>query len=282
MNDPGAKHFYKSPIPDPTTGNCIIAPYIRYHKHTTHTEVSLTFGDGYPTTTRVLRPIQTNYVNVPIAPGELPLLDPDSPFAYAVDKVVNKYFPWELTTTLQQYQYFRRRQYEVQKIAKKLQDKETAYLEKAMEELSALENANFLGRLMAYEDDIFTELEPGPAGNAFSTAIFGFAGVITQSATDPTPNPWRNRRKRTYTPKEHKQIDEFHLARMHDDPLAVALYQKEIDGCRRPPQSQKKSKARCHKCHRKGHYRKECPMNFKVQTINKVQKLNKGKRAPRK
>ena len=53
-----------------------------------------------------------------------------------------------------------------------------------------MENANFMGRLLCYADDILTHLSSHPhAADTFLCRALKFEGSITQSGLDPTPNP---------------------------------------------------------------------------------------------
>jgi hypothetical protein len=63
--------------------------------------------------------------------------------------------------------------------------KEMKYLEKALEILDKLEQANVLGRLLAHLDIITQELNGHNAPHSsFARAIRGFQGVILWSARD--------------------------------------------------------------------------------------------------
>ena len=94
----------------------------------------------------------------PLTPEQLQLLNIQAPFASTITKIVNNYFPPDLTTGVHQYQFYKDTQYALQASIKSLQDKELQYLEGAMEVLSGLENANVLGRLLAHKDIISANL----------------------------------------------------------------------------------------------------------------------------
>jgi hypothetical protein len=58
--------------------------------------------------------------------------------------------------------------------------------------LSDLENTNILGRLACFEDEVYHDLTHDQvAAFQFLKAIHTYRGVITTSALDGTPNPWR-------------------------------------------------------------------------------------------
>jgi hypothetical protein len=297
MNDPWTQHYYKSFIPDPTTGRLIVAPYILYHLSKSHAEVSLTYGKGYPISTRVLQPHPVPYYTPHFQPEELILLDSEAPFATAINQVVDMYFPLELTATLRHYQYFKKQQYSLQKAAKRLRDKEGEYLEKAMGALSSLENANFLGRLFCYDTDIERALEGNnEALMSFHAATRCFMGFITQNALDSKVNPFRANPNlpdkvqddiSSPSDDDDSEEGEFLRARQDDDPIAFAVEERlhqAIDKQRerrrkaiphyipRPDQYRPlwstvkpwhKNKL-CHKCRCKGHVRANCPVPAKA------------------
>ena len=75
------------------------------------------------------------------------------------------------------------------------------YLEHSVCTLSELENANVLGHLLAHQDIFEMELvdaAPEPSDlrpyREFTRLAHGFKGYITNSALDPTINPYRSSR----------------------------------------------------------------------------------------
>ena len=64
------------------------------------------------------------------------------------------------------------------------------YLEKAMEVLSGLENANVVGRIMAHNDVMMEELANMPgAVPHYLEIVRKFEGEVAKSAADPNINP---------------------------------------------------------------------------------------------
>ena len=265
MNDPGTRHFYRSCIPEPDTGRLIVAPYIRYFHHKHHSEVALTYGDGYPVTCRVLQPIPVKYTPPPITTQELELLDTLPPFNEAVKGIVENYFPIELAKTFEYYRHFKTRQYQVQKMIKRLQDQEYRYLEQALERLNELERANFLGRLMGYEDELVLVLEDSPSSlSALARLTANFAGIVTNSATDATPNRLRN-------PLHWKEQDRIAIAIQNEDdgyehlrtPSGRKSTRRRSHKSPKNPVPSKSRRLRCYRCSRRGHLRSNCPFGLR-------------------
>ena len=185
LNSPGTTHFYRIIIPHPDTSASITAPFIQYNIALNRSKVFGTFGKGYTIYKRTLWPTPVGYNAPPLTPEQLHIFDVKEPFTYAVDKVINEYFPYELSAAVHQYQFYKNTQYTLKQTIQTAQQKEWKYLEKAMEVLSELENANVLGRLLAHTDQLTEALAPNPDANAqYTKAIKGFSGDITESALD--------------------------------------------------------------------------------------------------
>jgi hypothetical protein len=141
-----------------------------------------------------------------MTPDQMYLIDPEAPFASAVNRVLNDKFPLVLSAAVRRYQYFREEQHTAQLKIAHFQEKEMANLEKAMCVLSELENSNLLGRLALYEHEVLDALSHDLEASAlYLRASNSFKGVITTSALDGTPCPWRNAdkspaRARIFTP----------------------------------------------------------------------------------
>ena len=65
LNDPFTISYYRLPIPDPSTGNLIITPFIYYNIHPDYSEVYATFGKGYPIHHHILQVIPVDYTCPP-------------------------------------------------------------------------------------------------------------------------------------------------------------------------------------------------------------------------
>ena len=71
----------------------IVAPILQYHIALEGSEVFSTFVQGYTVHKHALQPTPVEYNTPPLTPEQLHIFDASEPFAYAVSKVVDKYFP---------------------------------------------------------------------------------------------------------------------------------------------------------------------------------------------
>jgi len=184
FNEPLSSHYHRILIPSPAGKQQIVVPYIYYNLDHKCPEVSGTFGQGYKVHTHLLRPTPVDRLCPPLTLEQLQLLDSQAPFAFAITKIVNHYFPPDLATGICQYQFYKDTQYALQASVKSLQDKEQRYLEGAMKVLSRLENANILGCLLAHKDIISTDLlaKNAQVYTHYARLMHSFQGDITQSA----------------------------------------------------------------------------------------------------
>ena len=126
-----------------------------------------------------------------------------------MSKVVDKYFPYDLLATVQQYQFYKSTQYALQHTIQAALIKEMKYAEKALEVLSETENANILGHLLAHMDVLSMALTPKPDAHfAYIKAIRGFDGDITETALDPCVNRHRSAIKEQGEPIPDSVFDE--------------------------------------------------------------------------
>ena len=109
-----------------------------------------------------------------------------------------------------------------------------------MEALSALENANVLGRILAHVEDFEGYPE---AYAAFFRSVAPFHGHITYSGTNTA-------------------IDRYMSSAIALGPPASACRPEFVPPTPTGPRSTKSK--HCHKCHQLGHIRRECPRNKKV------------------
>ena len=100
VNDPLSNLYYPVPIIDPkSTIRClIIAPYICCNILDASAQVAATYGKGYAIYGRTMNVVPTEYPNPPRTPDQLTLLDPQAPFATAVQKVLDTDFPLYINT----------------------------------------------------------------------------------------------------------------------------------------------------------------------------------------
>jgi hypothetical protein len=157
-NDPFTIHHYPIEIFNPVNYDRINAPYLTFHIHRDHADVSATYGKGYPIITRNLEPVPMDYYCPPLTPEQIEIFDPKIGFAEALKRIINDHLPLHLSTAVQRYQYYRSVQYKSQKEIQRLKEKEYRYMEKAIGELSGLENANILGRLVPHETEILQDI----------------------------------------------------------------------------------------------------------------------------
>ena len=131
-----------------------------------------------------------DYLCPPLTPLELTLLDPNGPCATIVNRVLKEYALIDLIASVQQYCHYKKTWYSIQHVTNHFQQKEIQYLEKAMEVLSGLENANIVGRIMAHNDIMMEELANRPrAVPHYLEIVRKFEGEVTKSAKDTNINP---------------------------------------------------------------------------------------------
>ena len=189
VNTPGDPQYFHFLIPDPV-GRCIVAPYLRFQWSGSSSEIQAMYGKDYKIHAKLLQATPVDYFCPPLTPLEITLLDPEGCCASAVNKVLREYAPIDLIASIQQYHHYRDTQYSIQSCANQLRRKELQYLEKAMEVLSGLENANIAGRIMAHNDVMMKELADTPGAIPhYLEIVKKFEGEVTKSAADTTINP---------------------------------------------------------------------------------------------
>jgi hypothetical protein len=99
-----------------------------------------------------------DYLCSPLTLEQIKILDPKIGFAGALKRIIDDHFPLHLSAAVQHYQYYKSVQYKSQKEIQRLKKKEYRYMEKAIGELSGLENANILGRLIPHKTEILNDL----------------------------------------------------------------------------------------------------------------------------
>src|SRR5882757_2041817 len=190
LNDPLTKSYYRVLIPDPTTNRLVVAPFISYSIQSTKAEVQATYGKDYPIHNHILQPIPVDYFCPPLTQEQLSIFDRDSPFADAVNRIINEQMPLHLSAAIRRYQHYKDPQYGHQQRIRNLQDQKQRHLDRAMCVLSKLENANVLGHLITHGDEILHSLTSDQvAAGRFCHIMHHFKGTITQSAIDTAPNP---------------------------------------------------------------------------------------------
>ena len=280
LNDPLTRHYFRFLIPDPSTNRNLVAPYISYTLKRENPQVSATYGRGYPTHTRPLRPMAVDYACAPLTPEEISIFDTNALFANAINNIINTYFPYDLSAGVRQYQYYKETQYAIQTCIKDLQKKEMRYMERAVDTLSDLEHANVLGRLLAHNDEITEELRTYFTTDPYihyARIATDFRGDITQSGHDSRINIHRARvhddrphrecskeRNAREVTDRRKQIEEIlreaaeHVedrlhAQVHNHPARSYVANRGI-----PIHTRK----RCFRCGHRGHLRTNCPRSW--------------------
>jgi len=105
FNKPLSSHYHRILILSPVGKRQVVAPYVHYNLNHKCPEVSGTFGQGYKVHTHLLRPTPVDRLCPPLTPEQLQLLNSQAPFAFAITKVVNTYFPPDLAAGVRQYQF---------------------------------------------------------------------------------------------------------------------------------------------------------------------------------
>src|SRR5580698_10012464 len=138
------------------------------------------------------------------------------------------------------------------------------YLEKAMEVLSGLENANILGRIMAHNDVMMQELaETSGAVPHYLEIVKKFEGEVTRSAADTTINPLfslsrpsaplASRRPPSSPRKERKKGWIPRKSMLNRRPQMMVYHKGHL------PRDPRHADWRCHRCRLLGHIRRDCP-----------------------
>jgi hypothetical protein len=221
VNSWGTTHYYCLLIRNLITGYYIVALYVTYSINREKPEISGTYSRGHPIVTHALRPMRVDYICLVITLPQQRLLDMDTPYANAVNHVINNYFPYDLSAGVWQYQFYKEKEYQVQRRIRDLQQQEMHYLKKAVGLLSELENANVLGRLLAHTEIIHSTIcDTDPlAILPFKCVADTFAGDIIQSATDTCVNV------HCKMLKDHVKPDWHHLA----NDIAITIQNEDND-----------------------------------------------------
>jgi hypothetical protein len=254
-NYPNTLEYYRFLIPDPNSGKMIVAPFIKFTLYVKRPTVSATYGKGFPIHTRLLAPTPVNYECPTLTPTQLRIFNQDEGFSDVIDNILQDQCPYDLVAGVQTYRQARNAQHALMKQIRDLQDRHHRYLERSLEILSELENANVLGRLLAHLDTMHKDLQDRPNDrHTLYGVVHGFTGPIPYSATDP--------RIEFDSMRPASRIDKsIHSARPH--PYKAAIRPKLTTPYPRPvplaPTTIPNKYKRCHKCYQVGHIRQECP-----------------------
>jgi len=159
----------------------IIAPWIKYNLTIAQPEIASTFGKNYPVTLRGLHPTPVDYICPTLTPSQLEVLDSKAQCGEVIDWILAKHCPKDLLAGVLTYRHYQEAQYATQRQINALQECHMYYLERHMEALSVLKNANILGRILTHMEDF----EGYPEAYAtFFCAIAPFHSHIMYSSTN--------------------------------------------------------------------------------------------------
>jgi hypothetical protein len=275
INSYGTQHYYRFLIPDPSTCKTIVAPFLSYSTNQSHPVVSGTYGQGFPICTRPLTATRVDYTCPIITPEQEGLFSTKATFAPAIDHVLAKFAPLDLTAAICQYQYYKDTQYTIQSAICKLQEKEMRYVERAVEVLTDLENANALGRILAHNGDILEYTMENLNSHATLTYVKiaqSFEGCTVQSALDT-----RQHHKSSTMPGiiflPHGATQRFKDAekKRNDKWTLNDEIEEQLRGCAHTCPTPSRcprintplhlhARKKCYRCHEWGHVAKACPI----------------------
>ena len=275
-NKIGSPKYFRFLIPDPAMPcRQIVTPWIRYNMNLIRPTISGTFGKHHPVINRPLCPTPVDYTCPVLTPEQTAILRQDEPFSEVIDYILQEHLPFNVQAGVQQYRHYDNACQAIANTITSLQEKYSHYLERLVEVLSDLENANILGRILAHHEDF----DGNPkAYAAFFLKVSPFRGHVTNSGRDTT-------------------VDPYAASLMSFEPLASACKPSSFFAppcaprsmlpCYSPRSSRmpstastsstsnkswsntyyvKKSKSkRCYRCKRIGHIRQDCPYCRKAQ-----------------
>ena len=161
-----------------------LAPWIKYNlEDEAQPKIAGTFGRNYPIIIRSLRPTPVDYLCPVLTPSQLQILEAKQPCGEVINWILVEHCPKDLLAGVLTYRHYQEAQYTTQCQINALQERHMHYLEKCMEALSSLENANILGCILAHVEDF--EGYPCAYANFFKHAA-PFCGHITYSGTNTT------------------------------------------------------------------------------------------------
>ena len=241
FNTIGSPDFFRILIPDPAMlCQQILAPWIKYNlEDKAQPEIAGTFGKNYPIIIQSLRPTPVDYLCPVLTPSQLQILDAKQPCGEVVDWILVEHCPKDLLAGVLTYRHYQEAKYTTQCQINALQERHMHYLEKHMEALSSLENANILGCILAHVEDF--KGYPQAYANFFKHAA-PFRSHITYSSTNTA-------------------IDCYMSGVIALGPPALAC----TPPCMKPtPIGPHSTKSKCcHKCRQLGHIRHECTQDKK-------------------
>jgi hypothetical protein len=128
-----------------------------------------------------------DYTCPPLTPDQTAILRQDESFSDVVDYIIQEHLSFDVQAEVQEFCHYDNAHQAIQTTITQLQDKYMHYLERSMEVLSDLENANVLGRILAHHEDF----DDNPKAYAtFFTKVAPFKGHVTNSSHDTTVDPY--------------------------------------------------------------------------------------------
>jgi len=269
FNTIGSPDYFRLLIPDPAMPHeQIVAPWIKYNLTIAQPKITGTFGKNYPITLRGLRPTPVDYICPTLTPSQLEVLDSKAQCGEVIDWILAEHCPKDLLAGVLTYRHYQEAQYATQHQINALQECHMYYLERRMEALSALKNANVLGHILAYVEDFDGYPE---AYATFFCAVAPFHGHITYSGTNTAIDRYMSGAIALSPPASActpvcvpcplptDYANQIHV--LHNHTHDIRKYQNRKPTLAGPHSNKNK---RCHKCHQLGHIRCECPRNKKV------------------
>jgi len=177
-----ANHGSSIPLVPLTTSTSlsqqVVIPWIKYDLTITQPKIASTFSKNYPVIIRGLHPTPVNYLCPILTLSQLEILDSKAQCGEVIDWILAKHCPKDLLAGVLTYRHYQEAQYTTQHQINTLQEHHMHYLEKHMEALSALENANVLGCILTHIEDF--DGYPKAYTNFFKS-VTPFHGHITYS-----------------------------------------------------------------------------------------------------
>jgi hypothetical protein len=242
-NAPGEVEYFRFLIPNPYTHRMCVAPWLKYSHTPLGSTVSATFGADYQIYKRDLRPTPVDYVTRTLTPQETRLFNAGEEFTTAVDFILQHAAPFDIVSGVNQYRILRDSTNALNAEITQKQERFMQQLERTMEVLSELENADAFNRLVQLKDTCMLEMSPYyDSMEALNTFL------------DTLPD------------QKHRPIVPEHL---HAPPPAPAPPAARIaPTTKRVPLRTigGSSTKRCYKCGGKGHIRSQCSSPFTTTT----------------